>query len=332
MSYRQYTRCTSPTNYIGAPAAQAIIGAALAALLLVFGAAIVPGVLLVALGALIAFCRWWLYDRLICLDGDVCAAGMLLTVEPPTGKSGLERFDTDYSINLVFPPHLVGATQADVENDGFEGNLIKEQPAIAARNLDWQGYTSRQWANYPSTAVLHGEFEGAGIYDLLQTCLAALPVAAAAAVVCTIPIFGWIACLILLLIAAIIVVAGIVVALNDTANPSDVDANLGELHVNDPTGRGADILVVKGTWVYDSFHEGWNEIHPIKHCQRIGTWDGSWSFVGDVNAWVKGWCDAIASATADLTVNNQGKPENQWTIHPVIDGCRPDDNKPPVIK
>lgn len=44
-----------------------------------------------------------------------------------------------------------------------------------------------------------------------------------------------------------------------------------ERHVNDSTGRGADILVVKGSWVYDSAHEGWNEIHPIKHCQTIGT-------------------------------------------------------------
>src|SRR5262249_30822863 len=156
-----------------------------------------------------------------------------------------------------------------------EGNLIRNQPAISARNLDFQGYSSRQWANNPSTAVLHCEFEGAGIYDLLLTCLAALPVAGAAAIACSIPLIGWIACAVLMLIAAIIAVAGVVIALNDTANPSDVDANLGELHVNDPTGRGADLLVVKGTWVYDSFHEGWNEIHPIKHCQRIGTWNGT---------------------------------------------------------
>jgi len=29
--------------------------------------------------------------------------------------------------------------------------------------------------------------------------------------------------------------------------------------------------LVSGTWVYDSAHEGWNEIHPIKKCLRLGT-------------------------------------------------------------
>ena len=47
------------------------------------------------------FCEWWLYDRLICLGGDRSAIGMLVTIEPVTGKSGLGEFDTDYSINLL---------------------------------------------------------------------------------------------------------------------------------------------------------------------------------------------------------------------------------------
>jgi hypothetical protein len=45
-----------------------------------------------------------------------------------------------------------------------------------------------------------------------------------------------------------------------------------ELNGDLPEVDSGDILVVKGTWVYDSAHEGWNEIHPILHCQRIGTW------------------------------------------------------------
>lgn len=58
--------------------------------------------------------------------------------------------------------------------------------------------------------------------------------------------------------------------LNDTGNPADASENLGNLE------QGIDLLAVRGTWVYDSAHEGWNEIHPIKHCQRIGRWEGSW--------------------------------------------------------
>lgn len=338
MAYRQYTNCTSVSNYFGKQYIQMLIAAALGALPLLAGAALGPGLLIIALSAIIAYCRWWLYDRLICLGGDVCAAGWVLTVEPPEEKSGLDAFDTDYSFNLVLPRHLVGATQADVETDGILGNLVKEQPDIANAGLDFSGNLVQQFSNDPVTACLHCEFEGAGVYDLLIACLAALGVAVAAAVVCAIPVFGWIACLVLSLISATIAGIGIIVALNDKGNPNDVNPNLGEIHTNDPTGRGADMLVVKGTWVYDSAHTGWNEIHPIKHCQRIGTWEGNWAEIGDAKAWVDGWCSAIASASDPLTVANQDQPQNQWTIHPVIDGCDPRDggqqenNQAPVIK
>jgi len=251
---------------------------------------------------------------------------MLLTVEPPEGKSGLDSFDTDYSINLVLAPHMVGDTQSDIESDGIQGELIKNQPSVIAEDLDFKGEVAKQWANYPDTAVLHAEFEGAGVYDLMMACLAALAFATAAAIVCAIPVFGWIACLILTLIAAIITVVGIVVGLNDTGSPTDVNPDLGELHVNDATGKGADILFVKGAWVYDSAHEGWNELHPIKHCQRIGTWYGNWPF--DAKTTVDYWCDAVGKATDPLVTENQKNPENQWTIHPLIDGCQGSDDNP----
>lgn len=330
MAYRQYTKCVGANNYIGYVAVQVIIGAALGAIPLLAGAAVLPGVLLILLTAILAYCRWWLYGRLICLGGDVCAVGYVLTVEPPSEKSFLDRFDTDFSFNLVLTPNRLGATQAQVEAS-FQGDLVAEQPDIKANNLDWAGYSAVQWANYPKTAVLHCEFEGGGVYDLMLAVLAALGFAAAAAIVCAIPVIGWIACLILNLIAAAIALVGIAVALGDTGSPSDVDPNLGELHVNDPTGRGADILVVQGTWVYDSAHEGWNEIHPVKHCQRIGTYQGNWS--GDGTGLRKEWCEAVGKAADPLTIANQDKPENTWTIHPVIDGCQPGDpNQPPVIK
>jgi hypothetical protein len=338
MTYRQFTKCVSVANHIGGQYAQILIAAAVAAIPLLAGAAVGPALLIIALTAIIAYCRWWLYDRLICLDGgaDVCAAGWVLTVEPPEEKSGLDAFDTDYSFNLVLPPHLVGATQGDVENDGVLGNLVKEQTNISSAGLDFSGNLVQQWANDPPTACLHCEFEGGGVYDLMIACLAALAVAVAAAIICAIPIIGWVVCLILSLISAAIAVVGIAVALNDKGNPDDVGTNLGELHVNDPTGRGADLLVVKGSWVYDSAHSGWNEIHPIKYCQRIGTWEGNWAQVGDPKAWVDQWCNAIGTASDPLTVANQQEPQNQWTIHPVIDGCDSGDGsqngQPPIIK
>jgi hypothetical protein len=32
-------------------------------------------------------------------------------------------------------------------------------------------------------------------------------------------------------------------------------------------------MLVKGRWIYDSAHEGWNEIYPVTYAQRIGRYD-----------------------------------------------------------
>lgn len=143
---------------------------------------------------------------------------------------------------------------------------------------------------------------------------------------CAIPVIGWIACAVALILAGLIALIGTIIALNDTGHPSDVNAELTELHTNDATGRGADLLVIKGTWVYDSLHDGWNEIHPILQAQRIGTWSGSWGV--DAAGWRNGWCRALATAADPLTVEQQGRDENQWVVHPSVDGCKPEEQEP----
>jgi len=127
-----------------------------------------------------------------------------------------------------------------------------------------------------------------------------------------------------------------------------------------------DILFVKGAWIFDTAHEGWNEIHPIKKCQLVATavyssqdivdWDRAiapymvgrnlWGWAldpdhPDVNEplnlkidqrgqpaewkkWVQSWCDHVGTITTPSTVDAQSRPENQWTIHPAIDGCQPE--------
>lgn len=319
---RQHTKCISVSNHLGKMAGQVIIAAAVAALpILLFGGAFVPGLAVVVLTAIIAYCRWWLYDRLVCLGGDRCAVGWVSKVEPPSKKSGLDSFDTDYSFNLVLAPHVEGATQASVESDGLQGDLVRQH---VPDDWDFEGIDEGQWKNRPS-AALHAEFEGGGVYDLMIACLAALPFAIAATVVCAIPFFGWIACVILGAIAAAIFIAGVVVGLNDQGDPNDVDPGLGEIHTNDETGRGADILVVRGTWVYDSAHEGWNEIHPILHCQRIGTWSGSWSATEFAQPHtmeaVSRWCEKVVEVDEPATTGAQLRAENRWEVHPTVDGC-----------
>lgn len=320
---KRYTQCCQPADYSGwggGVALATIIGLILA---FAFGAVVLAPVVLVDI---VLFCEWWLYRRLVCLGGEECALGMLLTTEPVDEKSGFERLDTDFSINLVLAPHTIYSTRAEVEG-GPQGNLITEQPATANIGLKIpEGYTAKQWDNYPDTPVLHGEFEGGGIYLLLQAAKAALAFATVAAVVCLIPIFGWIACAILFAIAAVIAIAGTIIALNDKGSPADVNAELSELHTNDVTGRGADILVIKGDWVYDSLHEGWNEIHPILQAQRVGTWQGSWQF--DTVITRDHWCRALADADDPGTRKDQLKSENRWEVHPEVDGCAPEEETP----
>jgi hypothetical protein len=68
-------------------------------------------------------------------------------------------------------------------------------------------------------------------------------------------------------------------------------------------------------------HAGWNEIHPIKVCTKVGRSDGSWSDQPpDVILRAR---HEFEVARADETVASQARPEHQWQIHPDIDGCDP---------
>jgi|SRR5580700_2173304 hypothetical protein len=359
MSYRQYTKCVDIGSFVGFTWVQYVFlgGAAVAAaaLALLLGGAFVPALMIGVLSAIIAYCLWWLYDRLICLGGDVCAVGFVLTAEPPSDKSGLDSFDTDFSINLVLAPTLVGATRSEVEGSAPLGVLVQETTDIS--NYSFAGYqlpfsgnlvtalsTGDPHGGQFTTDCLHVEFEGGGVYDLLQSCYAALALAIAAAAVCAIPVFGWIACLVLSVLSGLITLAGIINALNDTANPTDVNGNIIPVHAAElPDGSGADILLVKGTWVYDSAHSGWNEIHPIKQCQKIGAMiDQGWSTIQvgtpndpqfhnipDINAYVANWCALTATVILPGTVASQQLPQNQWIFHPLIDGCQSPGQGPP---
>ncbi|MFG2463778.1 hypothetical protein ACGFWE_43045 [Streptomyces sp. NPDC048523] len=346
MAFRQHTKCVAPGSHLGKQYAQVVIAAAVAAGA-TFGAGVgfAPGVAVVALTAILIYCRWWLYDRLVCLDGgkDVCAVGLVIGVEPASEKSGLDSFDTDYSVNLMLAGTSIGDNQAAAEAS-FQGDLIKNQLAgvkfpinetpgftghsvfdadtaatikgIIGKSDDFSDSEQKlvdqlvQQLHLPNrTAVLHVEFEGGGVYDLMLAALAALAIASVAAALCAAGIIGIVACLILSIIAAVVTAIGALVGLSDTGNPNDVNANLGELHPM------RDWLVVQGSWVYDSAHDGWNEIHPIKHCQRITPETAD-------EGGRRRWCAAISSASAAATVSAQGEATNTWQVHPSVDGCR----------
>ena len=92
-----------------------------------------------------------------------------------------------------------------------------------------------------------------------------------------------------------------------------------EIHQPDDLGLNADLLYVRGRWVFDSLHEGWNELHPIKVCTRVGGWDGAWP-AGTVDV-QKRLDEAFDAAERDDVVRRQEQPEHQWRVHPLVDGC-----------
>ncbi|HKV91641.1 MAG TPA: hypothetical protein VJW20_03725 [Candidatus Angelobacter sp.] len=217
------------------------------------------------------------------------------------------------------------------------------------------------WQAMKDTAALQGTAVGVG---------AGAGAAAGAAAGCALGgLFGPIGCLIGAIIGFIAGLlaggaAGAYIAANAAFNsdPGDVnDANVGDL----PLGQlnDGDQVVVFGTHVYDGFHTGWHELHPLKAIARFSDpifksaspdvnhyleWNpdategiGALSTL-DVqmglasipfrNAAIKVkdvWCRLLTDRFTPATIANQGRPENRWTIHPAVDGCQPDGPPPP---
>jgi hypothetical protein len=79
----------------------------------------------------------------------------------------------------------------------------------------------------------------------------------------------------------------------------------------------ADFMVAVGRWHFEP--DGTSK----KTVKDSGPATGQ-----DVKDWVQSFCDAAARASSPLTVDDQSRPENSWTVHPVIDGCQPEGERP----
>jgi hypothetical protein len=259
MPFVQHTKCVQPADHVGlAPGLIATAVAAVAMLLVGVGWGVIG---VAATTALIVYCRWWLYDRLVCLGGDRCAVGLLVETHPPSEKSGFDAFDTDYSIDLLLAPATPQDCQIQTKGDesdvcllrylqfggaeGFQSDLIRDQlkqgrfPHIGEFSEAPYLLDVNAKPKLVEVPILHAEFEGGGVKVLHDAAVAALAVSVVGAVFCAIPIIGWIACVIAALIAAAILGIAMIVALNDTGSPTDVNSELDELH------SYRDILLVK---------------------------------------------------------------------------------------
>lgn len=280
-----------------------------------------------AAAAQLAYAGWWLNDRLICLGGDKYVVGLLISVSKPEDKTGLDALDTDYSINLLPYPNTIGNDTVKVENSTPYGYLIAEQGTTKDIGVPFTGEHAIDQVTKKECPVLHAEFEGGGVRVAFDTAGVALLMSTAALVICMAvpPPWGAIIGIILALLALLIQLLGVLLGKNNKGSFSDVNPNLGALHPREDGGDMFDILGVYGTWVYDAGHnnegKGWNEIHPIKACNRVAQWNGvgDWPLV--VDEYMDRFETALLEANTPETQSGQQHPENQWKIHPLLDGC-----------
>ena len=204
MTYPQYTKAVEAAKYVGwnqyvkAVLAAELTGGAAAVLVAATSPSawmcwVIVGEVFAAAGV-IAYCDWWLDDRLIANPADPAATtgppvdktviGMLVNVEKTGGKSFPELYDTDYTFNLLLEgvePGTVGPPYP-----GPDGYLMAEQTAISNviaqhSSLSFNDYTAdyllkdqydksaQSWQAGGITvhsSVLHVEIEGAGMADV----------------------------------------------------------------------------------------------------------------------------------------------------------------------
>jgi hypothetical protein len=405
--YRQYTNCyhhtagDKPFNrsdllaFVAGASAPGLI----AALLAFLGGVGWLGFVFIAIqyaATIIAVANQWLYHRLVCVSGDQCAVG---TVQDDPSRGDLGEFDNDQFFDLRPMPHrendeykgpdnnfwsgkagpsIDGKTEThpsnDIYLDGFQGQQliapsIKDLPYDLSRSVLHCEAEGNFWQAMKDTAALQGLAVGLG---------AAAGAGVGAAAGCAIgAVFFGIGCLIGAIIGALLGglaggAAGAYIGANAAFNsdPGNVeDANVGDRDLG-PIKVG-DRVVVFGTHVYDGFHEGWHEIHPLKAVMKFDPtetsnyleWDPNFNdpakiapatpdmapamkalAVSDMQLgldskkfraraeWLRDrWCRLVRERFDPATIAAQGLPQNRWTVHPDVDGCRPSDG-PPVIK
>jgi hypothetical protein len=220
-----------------------------------------------------------------------------------------------------------------------EINLILPQQSMASLGLGFGGQNIED-ADKPvppppgSTDqhfLMHCEIEGPGMHDLLILLEVMCAVFVAAAFVYAIPVIGPILSWILIALALLAFLIGSPAITHSDASPPSGGGWGGSFNpyetAADPNGL-VDLAYVYGRWVYDSFHTGAesNELHPVHYMIKLkqpakqgDLSNGIWpSVLGELQQKYDAQFGVINSPT---TIEIQRQPQNQWTLHPLLDGC-----------
>jgi len=350
MPAQQYTFCIDRSDFDAfdwksfIPSALVLLAGIISAIFLLGPV----GVMIAAIGAHWAWsklCYFLLGGKMICLGEETsCAIGRVVELEPVGhGKSGVDRMDNDFCVNLLLAPHPPRTDRATIEGDGVQGRLIA-QKSPDLDGLEFRGYNTV--AHDPATnkeiriPVLHTEFEGSRIRDMCRAVEKAIALLAIGAAICAVPVLGWIACVVVGTVAALIAGWMIIDAWNGAhgGNPKDAEVRPGngELNAMDTkTLEGGDYVLITGRWIYDGGHlhesgdQGWTELHPAKSVQILarggsapwteGSDPGTLSAFEDLRTRV---CKLVQQGEDPEVIQAQANSENAWCFHPALDGCR----------
>ncbi len=356
----QHFHCVTKDNFTGLTSviAMGILAGALtivAIVLAVVAGGVIPGLGVVAgvafVAAIFELCDYLHGGKLICLGDNSCTIGRIVELIPVgADKSGFEKMDDDFTFNILLSPHSPIETKNEqIASDPYQGKFITEQSASRDLGQPYVGESVTFTDIYNSlgvkTEVFHCEVKGCRVHDVCAVLKVMSFGAPIVAFICSIPVVGWVACLIAAAIWLAITAAAVAIAWNATHNGdiNDVyDPAAGDLTAADPdTGEGGDVVLVRGDWAYDEGHDGWNEMHPVRSVQKLtDVIDPRFRAMGKadvalVDAFKKEvldpWCFYAGQPDDPNVKDEQDEPENDWDIHPEIDGCK-DEKEPEPIK
>lgn len=338
MAFQAHTTCVEPENYVVDFSTRLYgftqlilfaltVGFAAFAIITIAGGPAAIIIVLAFLTIWISVLLWYLHGRLICLGPTSCAiVGSVYSHKQSDPSWGKKYGDDDYTVNILLAP---GPLTLDAPIGDYlkppQGHLVEQNQKILNIN---RGYGDNKYQKY-----LHCELEGRGIRDRLD---ALYGIYATLLIALAVPYF-WIVSIILGLL--LIFGKGLFGEQGQpgSGTPLDVGVAPGRLD-------GDAVVVIRGRWIYDSGHDGWNEIHPVTAMQVIGhLTDTGWSgfvfkdeatkqefkldTVENVELFQKFWCGMLDNADEAEEGGSRDDPKNDWGIHPGVDGCKP----PPVI-
>jgi hypothetical protein len=329
----------------------------------------------------------WMFDndlsfnlRLTPYNGKQSVGGQISTEFPPNAGAdyGIGAVGADAPLfsgaKLLLKPKQSNGMDWDVSYKGYDGTDKPDNPGgrwtlhceIEGNGMETLCSIAKALAWFAPLLSAVGALAGAVVGAVYAATKVYEAIHKACKKACKIPILCDIVCFVVAAVpAAVAGYVGAIVGAFVGAIPGLAPLLIGGLIsiplrengswddvANDPesgTIEEEDCVFVFGDHVYDAGHsEGWVEIHPVKHLQKVCSREGflrtladdpnccpaeltgvpqfrSAPFVAEVKTFWDTWCAAVSLGRSAATLTAQQQPENWWCLHPAVDGCRPAD-------